>query len=57
MRQTHLEAAVATIKSDGLCVLAGRVEDDGGEALHLDIGVLVLSAVHLGNDHGVNLHV
>lgn len=54
---THLKGAVAALEGDGLGVLARGEEDDGGEALHIHIGVLVLSAVHLGDGHAVDLGV
>mmetsp|Transcript_3828 Transcript_3828/g.8198 ORF Transcript_3828/g.8198 Transcript_3828/m.8198 type:complete len:549 (+) Transcript_3828:259-1905(+) len=50
-----LQGAVTTLESDGGLVLAGREEHNGGEALDLNIGVLVLSAVHLGNDDALHL--
>lgn len=50
-----LQGAVTALEGNRCLVLAGWEEDDGGKALHLNLGVLVLSAVHLSDDHGVHL--
>jgi hypothetical protein len=53
----HLEAAVSTLKGDGLCALLGWDDENAREARGSNLRVLVLCAVHLGDDHAVNLCV
>jgi hypothetical protein len=52
---THLEGAVPGVIGNGLGPLLSGHKEQGGEALDLEVRVLILSAVHLGNHHTVHL--
>lgn len=52
MPAAHLEAPVVALESDEGAVLASWEQQQGGEALHIQLLVLILSAVHLHGEPG-----
>ena len=50
---TYLEGPLA-LEGDSLLAVTSGVEQEGGVALGLNQGVLILGTVHLGNDDAVN---